>query len=205
MKKNVLKNWCVQFLPLHVLPLLLYLQWRMMSLPLKLPQRRLLLRTGIIRRIWQKWISCKWFSKTSFYKDLNSLPAVKTGKTTVNVPAVTASVKSVSKEKDNPEYVSYVKFKAPKTGKYVVTLDNLQGTDDKTLRCMMYCDFYQVSKIGKNTVWTVLKILILLANMIRFTKTTTLQGSAPSLIITRPNIQNMQMLLRKRIAMKQIL
>ena len=89
------------------------------------------------------------FSKTSFYKDLNSLPAVKMGKTTINVPAVTSSVKSVSKEKGAPEYVTYVKFKAPKMGKYVVTLDNLQGTDDKTLRCMMYCDFYQVSKTGK--------------------------------------------------------
>ena len=90
-----------------------------------------------------------FYSKTSFYNDLNSLPAIKTGKTTINVPAVTASVKSVSKEKGNPEYVTYVKFKAPKTGKYVVTLGNLQGTDDKTLRCMMYCDFYQVSKTGK--------------------------------------------------------
>ena len=39
------------------------------------------------------------FSKAAFYKDLNSLPAVKTGKTTINVPAVTSSVKSVSKEK----------------------------------------------------------------------------------------------------------
>ncbi len=75
------------------------------------------------------------FSKTSFYKDLNSLPAVKMGKTTINVPAVTSSVKSVSKEKGAPEYVTYVKFKAPKTGKYVVTLDNLQGTDDKSLKC----------------------------------------------------------------------
>ena len=89
------------------------------------------------------------FSKTSFYKDLNALPTVKTGKTTINVPAVTPSVKSVSKKKSDPEYVTYVKFKALKTGKYVVTLDNLQGTDDKTLRCMMYCDFYQVSKTGK--------------------------------------------------------
>ena len=89
------------------------------------------------------------FSKTSFYKDLNSLPSIKVGKTTINVPAVTSSVKSVSKEKDNPEYVTYVKFKALKTGKYVVTLDNLQGTDDKTLRCMMYCAFCQVSKTGK--------------------------------------------------------
>lgn len=89
------------------------------------------------------------FSKTSFYKDLNSLPSIKTGKTTINVPAVTSSVKSVSKEKGKPEYESFVKFKAKKTGKYVFTLDNLQGTDDKSLRCMMYCDFYQVSKTGK--------------------------------------------------------
>ena len=89
------------------------------------------------------------FSKTSFYKDLNSLPSIKTGKTTINVPAVTSSVKSVSKEKGKPRYESFVKFKAPKTGKYVFTIDNLQGTDDKTLRCMMYCDFYQVSKTGK--------------------------------------------------------
>ena len=89
------------------------------------------------------------FSKTSFYKDLNSLPSVKTGKTTINVPAVTSSVKSVSKEKGNPDYESYVKFKAPKTGKYVITIDNLQGTDDKSLRCMMYYGFYQISKTGK--------------------------------------------------------
>ena len=75
------------------------------------------------------------FSKTSFYKDLNSLPSVKTGKTTINVPAVTSSVKSVSKEKGEPRYKSFVKFKAPKTGKYVFTLDNLQGTDDKSLKC----------------------------------------------------------------------
>ena len=65
------------------------------------------------------------FSKTSFYKDLNSLPSIKTGKTTINVPAVTSSVKSVSKEKGEPCYESYVKFKAPKTGKYVVTLEIL--------------------------------------------------------------------------------
>ena len=67
------------------------------------------------------------YSKASFYKDLNSLPAVKMGKTTINVPAVTSSVKSVSKEKGEPRYESFVKFKAPKTGKYVFTLDNLQG------------------------------------------------------------------------------
>lgn len=75
------------------------------------------------------------FSKAAFYKDLNSLPTVKTGKTTVNVPAVTSSVKSVSKEKGKPRYESFVKFKAPKTGKYVFTLNNLQGTDDKSLKC----------------------------------------------------------------------
>ena len=89
------------------------------------------------------------FSKSSFFKDLNSLPSVKTGKTTINVPAVTSSVKSVSKEKDNPRYESFIKFKAPKTGKYVVTLDNLQGTDDKSLRCMIYYGFYQISRTGK--------------------------------------------------------
>ena len=75
------------------------------------------------------------YSKASFYKDLNSLPSVKMGKTTINVPAVTSSVKSVSKEKGEPRYESFVKFKAPKTGKYVFTLDNLQGTDDKSLKC----------------------------------------------------------------------
>ena len=86
------------------------------------------------------------FSKTSFYKDLNSLPSVKTGKTTINVPAVTSSVKSVSKEKGNPEYESYVKFKAQKTGKYVFTIDNLQGTDDKSLKCL---NIY-ICRIAKN-------------------------------------------------------
>ena len=75
------------------------------------------------------------YSKASFYKDLNSLPSVKMGKTTINVPAVTSSVKSVSKEKGELRYKSFVKFKAPKTGKYVFSLDNLQGTDDKSLKC----------------------------------------------------------------------
>lgn len=89
------------------------------------------------------------FSKTSFYKDLNSLPSVKTGKTTINVPAVTSNVKSVSKEKGEPRYESFVKFKAPKTGKYVFTLDNLQGTDDKSLKCMADGDLCQISKTGK--------------------------------------------------------
>ena len=86
------------------------------------------------------------FSKTSFYKDLNSLPSVKMGKTTINVPAVTSSVKSVSKEKGEPRYESFVKFKAPKTGKYVFTLDNLQGTDDKSLKCL---NIY-ICRIAKN-------------------------------------------------------
>ena len=89
------------------------------------------------------------FSKSSFYKDLNSLPAVKMGKTTINVPAVTSSVKSISKEKGKPRYESFVKFKAPKTGKYVFTLDNLQGTDDKSLKCMADGDLCQISKTGK--------------------------------------------------------
>ncbi len=89
------------------------------------------------------------FSKTSFYKDLNSLPAVKTGKTTINVPAITSSVKSISKEKGNPRYKSFVKFTAPKTGKYVFTIDNLQGTDDKSLKCMADGDLCQISKTCK--------------------------------------------------------
>lgn len=88
------------------------------------------------------------FSKTSFYKDLNSLPSVKTGKTTINVPAVTSSVKSVSKEKGEPCYESYVKFKAPKTGKYVVTLNNLQGTDDKSLKSLS-CSLCEIAKTEK--------------------------------------------------------
>lgn len=88
------------------------------------------------------------FSKSSFYKDLNSLPAVKTGKTTINVPAVTSSVKSVSKGKGEPRYESFVKFKAPKTGKYVFTLDNLQGTDDKSLKCLSE-GIYKPVKEGK--------------------------------------------------------
>ena len=89
------------------------------------------------------------FSKAAFYKDLNSLPAVKTGKTTINVPAITSSVKSISKEKGNPRYKSFVKFKAPKTGKYVFTIDNLQGTDDKSLKCMADGDLCQISKTCK--------------------------------------------------------
>ena len=89
------------------------------------------------------------FSKTSFHKDLNSLPSIKVGKTKVNVSAVTNNVKSVSKEKGSPLYESFVKFKAPKTGKYVVTIDNLQGTDDKSLKSMnkLYCETPE--KVGK--------------------------------------------------------
>lgn len=89
------------------------------------------------------------FSKTSFYKDLNSLPSIKVGKTKVNVSAVTSNVKSVSKEKGSPLYESFVKFKAPKTGKYVVTIDNLQGTNDKSLKSMnkLYCETPE--KVGK--------------------------------------------------------
>ena len=89
------------------------------------------------------------FSKTSFYKDLNSLPAVKTGKTTINVPAVTASVKSLSKEKDNPCYRSFLKFKAPKTGKYVITCTNLQGTDTQSVKILQNIYFDKVIKNGK--------------------------------------------------------
>ena len=88
------------------------------------------------------------YSKTSFYKDLNSLPAVKIGRTTINVPAVTSNVKSVSKEKGEPRYESFVKFKAPKTGKYVFTLNNLQGTDDKSLKCFSG-GIYKPIKEGK--------------------------------------------------------
>ena len=88
------------------------------------------------------------YSKASFYKDLNSLPAFTMGKTTINVPAVTSSVKSVSKEKGEPRYESFVKFKAPKTGKYVFTLDNLQGTDDKSLKCLSE-GIYKPVKEGK--------------------------------------------------------
>ena len=51
------------------------------------------------------------YSKASFYKDLNSLPAVK-------------------------------------MGKYVFTLDNLQGTDDKSLKCLSE-GIYKPVKEGK--------------------------------------------------------
>lgn len=88
------------------------------------------------------------FSKNSFYKDLNSLPVIKTGKTTINVPAVTSSVKSVSKEKNYPIYKSFVKFKAPKTGKYVFTCTNLQCTDNKSVK-ELNCNIDRIEKIGK--------------------------------------------------------
>lgn len=90
-----------------------------------------------------------FYSKTSFYNDLNSLPAIKTGKTTINVPAVTASVKSLSKEKDNPCYRSFLKFKAPKTGKYVITCTNLQGTDTQSVKILQNIYFDKVIKNGK--------------------------------------------------------
>ena len=80
---------------------------------------------------------------------MNSLPAIKTGKTTINVPAVTASVKSLSKEKDNPCYRSFLKFKAPKTGKYVITCTNLQGTDTQSVKILQNIYFDKVIKNGK--------------------------------------------------------
>ena len=90
-----------------------------------------------------------FYSKKSFYKDLNSLPSIGMGKTTVNVPAVTSKVKSVSAEKNNPVYESYLKFKAPKTGTYVFTLTNLNGTDDNAVRAMLYFDILTPLKEGK--------------------------------------------------------
>ena len=89
------------------------------------------------------------YSKTSFYKDLNSLSTIGMGKTTINVPAVTSKVKSLTKEKDNEIYRSFLKFKAPKTGTYVYTCTNLQGTDDKAVRAMMNVYFDAVIKDGK--------------------------------------------------------
>ena len=89
------------------------------------------------------------FSKKAMYKDMNSLPSIGMGKTTINVPAVTSSVKSLTKEKDNEVYCSYLKFKAPKTGTYVCTLTNLNGTDDNAVRAML-CDYFaQPVKEGK--------------------------------------------------------
>lgn len=89
------------------------------------------------------------FSKKAMYKDMNSLPSIGMGKTTINVPAVTSSVKSLTKEKNNEVYCSYLKFKAPKTGTYVCTLTNLQGTDDNAVRAMLSFYFAQAVKEGK--------------------------------------------------------
>lgn len=89
------------------------------------------------------------FSKKAMYKDLNSLPSIGMGKTMVNVPAVTSDVKSLTKEKDKEVYCSYLKFKAPKTGTYVCTLTNLQGTDDKVVRAMSRFHFSKAIKEGK--------------------------------------------------------
>ncbi len=90
-----------------------------------------------------------FYSKKSFYKDLNSLPFISMGKTTVSVPAVTSKVKSLTQEKNNEIYCSYLKFKAPKTGTYVCTLTNLQGTDDNVLRALSHVYFGKVVKEGK--------------------------------------------------------
>lgn len=89
------------------------------------------------------------FSKSAMYKDLNSLPTIGMGKTTINVPAVTSDVKSLTKKKDYEMYESFVKFKAPKTGTYIFTLTNLQGTDDKAVRAMSHFCFDKAVKHGK--------------------------------------------------------
>lgn len=90
------------------------------------------------------------FSKTAYYKDFNSLPAVTTGKTTVHVPEVTSDVKSTSDVKDEPTYESFIRFKAPKTGTYVCTLTNLEGMDQNELRVMLHnLAFCQTKKVGK--------------------------------------------------------
>ena len=90
-----------------------------------------------------------FYSKKSFYKDLNSLPSIGMGKTTVNVPAVTSDVKSLTQKKDDEIYCSYLKFKAPKTGTYVCTLTNLQGTDSNAVRALSHAYFVKVVKQGK--------------------------------------------------------
>lgn len=89
------------------------------------------------------------YSKKSFYKDLNSLPTISMGKTTVSVPAVTSKVKSVSAQKNKPVYESYLKFKAPKTGTYIFTLTNLNGTNDNVVRSMLNFDILTPLKEGK--------------------------------------------------------
>lgn len=88
------------------------------------------------------------FSKKAVFKDLNSLPSIGMGKTTVNVPAVTSNVKSVTKENGKKLYLSFLKFKAPKTGTYVCTLTNLQGTDDNAVRAMTIFGFDKATKDG---------------------------------------------------------
>ena len=89
------------------------------------------------------------FSKTAYYKDFNSLPAITTGKTTVHVPEVTSDVKSTSAVKNDPYYESFIRFKAPKTGTYVCTLTNLEGTDENSLRVFDEFGFCQTKKAGK--------------------------------------------------------
>lgn len=90
-----------------------------------------------------------FYSKKSFYKDLNSLPSIGMGKTTINVPAVTSDVKSLTQKKDDEIYCSYLKFKAPKTGTYVCILTNLQGTDNNVLRALSHVYFGKIVKVGK--------------------------------------------------------
>lgn len=89
------------------------------------------------------------FSKTAYYKDFNSLPVITTGKTTVHVPEVTSDVKSTSAVKDDPCYESFIKFKAQKTGTYVCTVNNLEGTDENSLRVFSDFAFCQTKKAGK--------------------------------------------------------
>ena len=89
------------------------------------------------------------YSKTSFYKDLNSLPTIDMKKTTVNVPELTRSVKSLTKVKNDEMYASFIKFKAPKTGTYTFTITNLEGKDNKALRAITYFDVFTPLKEGK--------------------------------------------------------
>ena len=120
-----------------------------------------------------------FYSKKSFYKDLNSLPSIGMGKTTINVPAVTSKVKSLTKEKDKEVYCSYLKFKAPKTGTYVCTLTNLQGVDDNAVRAMMNIYFDKIVKKWEKTMVLRVWIVMLLANTIVCGKTITWKNSVP--------------------------
>ncbi|MCI7105595.1 MAG: hypothetical protein MR943_06835 [Lachnobacterium sp.] len=72
----------------------------------------------------------KYFSKSAFFKDLNSLPSVSLGETTIHVDSITSNTKYAYYDyyEEVPIYESYFKFKAPKTGKYIFTANNLIGT-----------------------------------------------------------------------------